>query len=81
MPTATVLTRVLVDPDDPAFARPTKPIGRFYDEAEARRLADERGWDVAPDAGRGWRRMVPSPQPLEVVESTTCARCSSGAWS
>ncbi|MGZ4178418.1 MAG: carbamate kinase [Solirubrobacteraceae bacterium] len=68
VPTATVLTRVVVAPDDPAFAHPTKPIGPFYDEATARALAAERGWSVGPDAGRGWRRMIASPQPLEVVE-------------
>jgi carbamate kinase len=68
VPTATVLTRVVVDPGDRAFTHPTKPIGPFYDEPTARALADERGWDVGPDAGRGWRRMIASPQPLEVVE-------------
>jgi carbamate kinase len=68
VPTATVLTRVVVDPGDPAFARPTKPIGPFYEEAAARTLADDRGWVVGSDAGRGWRRMIASPQPLEVVE-------------
>jgi carbamate kinase len=69
LPTATILTRVRVNPEDPALsAPPTKPIGPFYDEATARRLAEERGWDVAPDAGRGWRRMMPSPRPLEIVE-------------
>jgi len=69
LPTATILTRVRVNPDDPALtAPPTKPIGPFYDEPTARRLAAERGWKVAPDAGRGWRRMMPSPHPLEIVE-------------
>jgi carbamate kinase len=69
LPTATILTRAIVARDDPAFAvAPTKPIGPFYDEAEARRLASERGWDVGPDAGRGWRRMVASPRPVAVVE-------------
>ena len=69
LPTATILTRVRVNPDDPALtAPPTKPIGPFYDEPTARRLAAERGWEVAPDAGRGWRRMMPSPHPLEIVE-------------
>ena len=69
LPTATILTRVRVNPDDPALtAPPTKPIGPFYDEPTARRLAKERGWEVAPDAGRGWRRMMPSPHPLEIVE-------------
>jgi len=66
VPVASLLTRVLVDPADPAFADPTKPVGPFYDEAEARRRAAAFGWDVAPDAGRGWRRVVPSPRPLKV---------------
>jgi carbamate kinase len=66
--TATVLTRVRVDPDDPSFAQPTKPIGRFFDdEREARRAAGHT-LTVAPDAGRGWRTVVPSPQPREIVE-------------
>ena len=68
VPTATVLTRVVVDPGDPAFADPTKPIGPFYDEATAGSLARDRGWVVGADAGRGWRRMIASPHPLEVVE-------------
>jgi carbamate kinase len=67
VPTATLLTRVVVDPDDPAFDTPTKPVGPFYDGEEARRLAVERGWAVADDAGRGWRRVVASPRPLEVL--------------
>jgi carbamate kinase len=66
--TATVLTRVRVDPDDPSFAHPTKPIGRFFaDEREARRAAGHT-LTVAPDAGRGWRTVVPSPRPQEIVE-------------
>ena len=65
---AALVTQVTVDPHDPAFARPTKPIGPFYDEAQARLLEQENGWTVVQDAGRGWRRVVPSPQPLEVVE-------------
>ena len=69
LPTATILTRVRVDADDPALAAPpTKPIGPFYDEPTARRLAAERGWHVAPDAGRGWRRMMPSPRPVEILD-------------
>src|SRR4249920_686451 len=64
---ATLLTQVVVATDDPAFARPTKPIGPVYTEHEARRLADARGWSVARD-GVGWRRVVPSPDPLEIVE-------------
>lgn len=66
--TVTVLTRVVVDADDPAFRAPTKPIGPFYSEEEARYLADANGWTVGPDAGRGWRRMVASPTPRAVRE-------------
>ena len=62
------LTHTVVDPDDPAFAAPTKPIGGFYEEAVARRLADENGWAVAEDSGRGWRRLVASPQPVRILE-------------
>jgi carbamate kinase len=67
-PVACLLTHVVVADDDPAFAEPTKPVGPFYEEARARELERERGWQVVHDAGRGWRRVVPSPQPLEVVE-------------
>src|SRR5690349_218266 len=67
-PVACLLTHVLVAEDDPAFNEPTKPVGPFYDEAKAKELERDRGWDVVHDAGRGWRRVVPSPQPLEVVE-------------
>jgi carbamate kinase len=69
VPIAVLLTRVLVDADDPAFADPTKPVGPFYSEHEARHRAETLGWDVAADAGRGWRRVVASPQPLEVLGS------------
>jgi carbamate kinase len=65
---ATVVTQVRVDADDPAFAAPTKPIGPFYDESQAERLRQENGWTVVKDANRGWRRVVPSPLPREVVE-------------
>jgi carbamate kinase len=67
-PVACLLTHVLVAEDDPAFAEPTKPVGPFYDEQQARVLELERGWQVVHDSGRGWRRVVPSPKPLEVVE-------------
>jgi carbamate kinase len=67
-PVACLLTHVHVDPDDPAFAEPTKPIGPFYGEAEAKALQRERGWQLVEDAGRGFRRVVPSPEPLEIVE-------------
>ena len=63
-----LLTRVVVAEDDPAFATPTKPVGPFYDEQRARELERERGWALVEDARRGWRRVVPSPRPLEVVE-------------
>lgn len=63
-----VVTHVVVDRDDPAFARPTKPIGPFMAEDEAREHARLRGWTVAEDAGRGYRRIVPSPKPLTIVE-------------
>jgi carbamate kinase len=63
-----LLTHVEVAADDPAFAEPTKPIGPFYSEEEARRLERERGWNVVSDAGRGWRRVVASPKPVEIVE-------------
>jgi carbamate kinase len=65
---ATVVTQVVVGKDDPAFQNPSKPIGPFYEEAEAKKLGAERGWVVKDDAGRGWRRVVPSPIPLEIVE-------------
>jgi carbamate kinase len=65
---ATVVTQVLVDKNDPAFKNPTKPIGSFMDEAEGKRRQTEMGWSVVEDAGRGWRRVVASPQPKEVVE-------------
>jgi len=64
----TVLTQVIVDREDPAFARPTKPIGPFYREDEAQALSREKGYIMQEDVGRGWRRVVPSPQPLEIYE-------------
>jgi carbamate kinase len=69
-PIVTLLTQVEVSPDDPAFDNPTKPIGPVYDEAEAHRMAEERGWTVRPD-GDAWRRVVASPQPRRIfaVES------------
>jgi len=63
-----VVTQTEVAADDPAFAHPTKPIGSFLDEATALRRRDEDGWAVIEDAGRGWRRVVPSPAPLRIVE-------------
>jgi len=63
----TLLTQVIVDARDRAFSRPTKPVGPVYDDTLAGRLADERGWAVARD-GDGWRRVVPSPEPVRIVE-------------
>jgi carbamate kinase len=87
-PVACVLTHVRVDPADEAFSRPTKPVGPFYSEERARELEAERGWQVVGDAGRGWRRVVPSPEPLEIVEldsiralldrGTTVVACGGG---
>jgi carbamate kinase len=67
-PVVTVVNQVVVDGDDPAFRKPSKPIGPFYDETKAKLYAKEEGWTVVEDAGRGWRRVVPSPFPLEIVE-------------
>jgi carbamate kinase len=64
----TVVTQVEVDPDDPAFENPAKPIGSFMDEDEAFRRRDDEGWDIKEDAGRGWRRVVASPQPVKIIE-------------
>jgi len=65
---ATVVTQVVVDSEDPSFQEPSKPIGPFYDEEEARLCAEEKGWNVVEDAGRGWRRIVASPMPVRIVE-------------
>lgn len=67
-PVATIVTQVLVDKDDPAFQNPSKPVGPFYDEETAKKLAREKGWVVIEDSGRGWRRIVPSPDPKDIVE-------------
>jgi carbamate kinase len=68
---ATIITQVLVDREDPAFRNPTKPIGGFMDEVEAKRREREMSWTVVEDAGRGWRRVVASPLPKEIVELDT----------
>jgi carbamate kinase len=67
-PVVVVTTHVVVDPADPAFVNPTKPIGPYYPAPRAEELQRDRGWTLREDAGRGWRRVVPSPRPLEVVE-------------
>ena len=68
---ATVLTQVEVDPDDPAFRQPTKPIGAFMTKEEAEKLVKERDYDVVEDAGRGYRRVVASPKPVSIIEIST----------
>ena len=76
---ACVLTHVRVAPDDPAFDRPTKPIGPFYSVKQAEQLERERGWALVSDANRGHRRVVPSPQPLEIVELEVIRRLAETA--
>jgi carbamate kinase len=68
VPVVCLVTQVAVDPADKAFAEPSKPVGPFYSEAEARRMMLEEGHAMREDAGRGWRRVVPSPEPVEIVE-------------
>ena len=68
-PIAAIVTQVLVSKDDPAFKNPSKPIGPFYTEEEAKKLSKERHFTVKEDAGRGWRKVVPSPMPLLIIES------------
>ena len=65
---ATIVTQVLVDENDPAFQNPTKPIGSFYDKETAERIAKEKGYTMVEDAGRGYRQVVPSPKPVDVIE-------------
>ena len=68
IPVVTLLTQMVVDQKDPAFQNPTKPIGPFYSEAEAKELAETKGYSMKEVAGRGWRRVVPSPIPTKIVE-------------
>jgi carbamate kinase len=75
-PIAAIVTQVVVDADDPAFERPTKPIGPFYDADESRRRERDLGWTMIEDARRGFRRVVPSPEPLEIVEIDAIRRLS-----
>jgi carbamate kinase len=69
-----VVTHMRVDADDPAFDRPTKPIGPFFDAADAHRLTEEKGWEFVEDSGRGYRRIVASPTPVEIIEAGAIAR-------
>lgn len=71
---ATLLTRIEVDADDPAFAAPSKPIGPVYDEATAKQLASANGWSVAPDGAKYWRRVVPSPAPRTILNASSIQR-------
>lgn len=71
MPVATIVTQVIVDKDDQAFQKPTKPIGAFCSEDDAKRLMAEKGYQMVEDSGRGWRRVVASPRPLDVAEKET----------
>ena len=71
---ATVVSQVLVDKNDPMFQNPTKPVGAFYSEADAKKLAAEKGYSIKEDAGRGWRRVVASPLPIDVIEKESIAR-------
>jgi carbamate kinase len=71
LPVVSIITQMVVDKDDEAFQNPTKPIGPFYTEEEAKKLEIEKGYTVKEDAGRGWRRVVPSPIPSRIVEIDT----------
>jgi len=71
---ACLITEVLVDRDDPAFENPTKPVGPYFTSYRANLLMQEQGWQMVEDAGRGWRKVVPSPKPLEIVGSTMLRR-------
>lgn len=65
---ATIVTQVVVERKDPAFRHPTKPIGQFYSAAEAVKMTKSKGWEMMEDSGRGYRRVVPSPRPIDIVE-------------
>ena len=68
IPVCSLVTQAVVDPDDPGFREPTKPVGTFYNEEEASKLGRDRDWIMSEDAGRGWRRVVPSPVPVRILE-------------
>ncbi len=74
VPVVSLVTQVVVDKDDPAFQKPTKPIGKFYTEEEAEKLMKEKGYAMIEDAGRGWRRVVPSPTPTRIEELSVVKR-------
>ena len=70
-PVATIVTQTVVSEDDPAFQNPTKPVGAFYDKETADRIAAEKGYTMVEDAGRGYRQVVPSPKPFDIVEKAS----------
>lgn len=74
-PVTSIVTQVIVDSDDPAFRHPTKPIGPFYHVEEAYERKQKLGWELVEDSGRGWRRVVASPKPLEIVELQAIRAC------
>ncbi|MBA3052203.1 MAG: carbamate kinase [Candidatus Omnitrophota bacterium] len=77
---ATVVTRVLVDKEDPAFQNPSKPVGPFLTKEDAEARKEKEGWDIVEDAGRGWRRVVPSPLPKEILEENAIATLVKGGF-
>ena len=74
IPVATIVSQTLVDAEDPAFKNPTKPVGPFYTAKEAEQLRETKGWQIISDSGRGYRRVVPSPTPLDILEKETIIR-------
>ena len=74
VPVATIVSQTLVDAGDPAFKNPTKPVGPFYTATEAQELRESKGWQMISDSGRGYRRIVPSPIPLDILEKETIIR-------
>jgi carbamate kinase len=74
VPIATIISQTLVSAADPAFKNPTKPVGPFYTAKEAQQLRESKGWHIISDSGRGYRRVVPSPTPLEIIEKETIIR-------
>jgi carbamate kinase len=74
IPVATIVSQTLVDAEDRAFKNPTKPVGPFYTAQEAQQLRESKGWHIISDSGRGYRRVVPSPTPLDIIEKETIIR-------
>lgn len=75
-----IITHVVVDPEDPAFEHPTKPIGPFFTEEEAKQFNKTRGWTMVPDSGRGYRRVVPSPEPKATLEAEAIASLTASGY-